>query len=246
MWGLLLAVGLILVAALDCGYRLGGWRFARNSGEKEAPVGAMVASILALLAFVLGFTFSLAASQFDARRQAVLEEANAIGTTYLRTRLLPDPQRSEIARMLREYVNVRVEGIQTNDVAAALTRSETLHQQIWTQAMEVANKSPDSIMTGLFIQSLNDVIDLHAKRVQVGIRSRIPIVIWAGLISLAIVGMAAVGYQAGLAATRRTPVMLGLVVAFSLVILLVVDLDRSHEGLLRVSQQALVDLQKTM
>lgn len=101
-------------------------------------------------------------------------------------------------------------------------------------------------MTGLFIQSLNDVIDLHAKRLFVGVRSRIPTVIWAALFALALLGMASMGYQAGISATRRTPAMLLLSLSFAGVLFLVVDLDRPQEGFLTVSQQAMIDLQKTM
>jgi hypothetical protein len=245
LWGLLLAFGAALWLAMEVGYRIGRWRHARRPDEREQPVGAMVASILGLVALVLGFTFSLAASRFDARRHAVLEEANAIGTTYLRARLLPEPQASESARLLREYVDVRVRGVAEGNIAEAIARSEALHELLWAQASAAA-KGQSSIMTGLFIQSLNNVIDLHAKRVLVGIRSRLPVVIWAGLFGLAMLGMSAVGYQAALSATRRSPAMLGLVLAFAVVLFLIADLDRGQEGLLQVNQHALIDLQKTM
>jgi hypothetical protein len=245
-WGLFLLSAAFLWIALEAGYRIGRWRHERISDEKEQPVGAMVASILGLLALVLGFTFSLAASRFDARRMAVLEESNAIGTTYLRTRLLPEPERSELAGLLREYAEVRVRGTQAGQTAEAITRSESLHELLWTQATAAAAKDPGSIMTGLFIQSLNEVIDLHAKRVMVGLRSRIPVVIWAGLFGLAILGMTAVGYQAGLSATRRSPAMLALVLGFAVVLLLISDLDRGQDGLLRIGQQAMIDLQRSM
>ena len=150
---------------MEGGYRLGKWRRLRISDEKEQPVGAMVASILGLVALVLGFTFSLAASRFDARRIAVLEESNAIGTTYLRARLLPEPQRSEIPRLLREYVEARIQVTEEGKTEQALARSEALHELLWAQATAAAEKDTGSIMTGVFIQSLNDVIDLHAKRV---------------------------------------------------------------------------------
>jgi hypothetical protein len=232
---------------MEAGYRFGGWRRARTADEKEAPVGAMVGSILGLLAFLLAFTFGLAASRFDARRQTVLEEANAIGTTYLRARLLPEPQRSEIAKLLREYVDARVRGVQEDNVAEALVRSEELHELIWAQTVGAAeNKNGNAIMTGIFVQSLNEMIDLHAKRVLVGIRSRIPLSIWLSLVTLALLGMTAVGYQSGLAATRRSPAMLGMVLAFSGVLLLIADLDRGAEGFLRVSQQAMADVQRSM
>jgi hypothetical protein len=243
---LFLATCMLIWLALEGGYRLGRWRHAHTSDEKDAPVSAMVAAILGLLAFILAFTFSLAASRFEARRQAVLEEANAIGTTYLRTRFLPQPQRDEAARLLREYVDVRVRGVQHGTVADVITRSEELHSQLWSQATAAAEKNPHSIMTGLFIQSLNEVIDLHAKRVLVALRSRIPISIWGGLFGLALVGMAAMGYQAGLSATRRSPAMLLLLVAFAGVLFLIADLDRGQEGFLRVSQASMIDLQKSM
>jgi hypothetical protein len=88
--------------------------------------------------------------------------------------------------------------------------------------------------------------NLHAKRLLVGIRSRIPIVIWAALYGLSIVEMAAVGYQSGLSATRRSPAMVTLVLAFAAVLFLIADLDRGQEGFLQVNQQAMIDLQKTI
>jgi hypothetical protein len=246
LWGLLLLVALLLGLALEIGYRSGRWRHVQRPDEKEQPVGAMVASILALLALVLAFTFSLAASRFDARRQIVLAEANAIGTTYLRSRLLSEPQRSEIARLLREYVDVRIRAIEEGSLDEGLSRSEQLHELLWVQTSGVAEKDSASILTGVFIQSLNDVIDLHAERVQIGLRSRIPLVIWAGTFGLAMLSMAAVGYQSGLSATRRSPAMPGLVLAFAIVLAIIADLDRPREGLLQISQQAMADVQKSM
>lgn len=243
---LFLLFGLFLGLGIEGGYRLGKWRRARIADEKEQPVGAMVASILGLVALVLGFTFSLAGLRFDDRRMAVLEEANAIGTTYLRARLLAEPQRSEIAKLLREYVAIRIEATQEGKTQQAIVRSEELHELLWLQAAAVAEKDTHSIVTGIFIQSLNDVIDLHSKRVLVGIRSRIPLVIWLGLFCLSLLGMASVGYQSALSGTRRSPAMLGLVLAFAVVLLLIADLDRGQEGLLRISQQSMIDLQKSM
>jgi hypothetical protein len=245
LWGLLSVAVLLLWIAMEIGYRIGAWRHARTPGEKDQPVGAMVASILGLLALVLGFTFSLAASRFEARRQMVLQEANAVGTTYLRARLLPEPQQSEITRLLREYVAVRLKGVEEGKLEEALARSEELHELLWEQTMAVANKDTGSIVSGVFIQSLNELIDLHAERVLVGVRSRIPLVIWAGLFGLAMLGMASVGYQSGLCATRRSPAMPGLVLAFAIVLALISDLDRSQEGLLRVSQQSMIDVQRS-
>lgn len=262
VWALLVAACLFIGLAMEGGYRLGRWRHARAAEEKESPVGAMVGSILGLLAFLLAFTFGLAASRFDERRKVVLEEANAIGTTWLRAKLLPEALQKDkkdkqdekgekdsrgVLRLLKDYVDERISGVREGRVAEAVEKSEELHALLWRKAV-VASKSPEShpVMTSLFIQSLNQMIDLHAVRLQVGARNRIPISIWLGLFTLALLGMGAVGYQSGLAATRRSPAMLGLVLAFAGVLYLIADLDRGQEGFLVVSQQALIDVQKSM
>jgi hypothetical protein len=246
IWAVLPATTALLAFSMEAGYRFGVWRHRRQPDEKEMPVGAMVASILGLLALVLGFTFSLAASRFEARRQVVLEEANAIGTTYLRAAFLGERDSTTVRRLLRDYVDVRLEGAAKGDATEILARSDDLHRQLWAEAVKAEKAAPNSIANGLFVQSLNGVIDLHAKRVMVGLRSRIPAVIWFGLIGLATLGMASVGYQAGLAATRRSPAMLSLIFAFGAVLSLIADLDRGGEGLLRVSQQALIDARASM
>lgn len=241
----LISTGISLLA-LEGGYRFGRWRHVRATEEKDAPVAAIVGSILALLALMLAFTFNLAAARFDARRKIVVEEANAIGTTYLRTRFLPEPERTEIAELLRNYTELRIHGTQSATVAAALDESEKVHEQLWSRAVAAADKAPESITTGLFVRSLNDVIDLHAKRKFVGLQSRMPITIWVALFLLAIMGMASMGYQAGLSATRRSPAMTILALTFAGILFLIVDLDRAHEGFLRVSQQPMIDLQRSM
>jgi hypothetical protein len=228
--GVFLAAGLLLLLAVEGGYRAGRWRHARRPDERDQPVGSMVGSILGMLALMLAFTFSLAASRFEARRDTVLEEANAIGTAYLRAGLLSEPERGKTQELLREYAGVRIRGDVERTVSEAVVRSEAIHKALWAQASAAAEKNPNSIMTGVYVQSLNNLIDLHAKRVMVGLRSRIPLVIWCGLFGLGLLAMAAVGYQAGLSTTRRTPAMLGLVMAFSVVLLLIADLDRHTKG----------------
>jgi len=232
--------------AVEAGYRFGLWRHARAAEEKSAPVAAMVASLLGLLALLLGFTFSLAASRFDARRQAVLEEANAIGTTYLRARLLPEPERSQVLALLREYAELRAGGMTEARVGEVLERTPGLHERLWSLGEAVAARDPHSITTGLFLQALNATIDVHSRRVLVGLRSRIPPILWLVLFGLSLTGMASVGYQAGLSETRRSPEMPLLALAFAAVLVLIVDLDRGHEGTLRVGQQAMVDLVRSM
>lgn len=117
--GLLVATVAIVLASLEGGYRLGIYRHKRSESEKELPVGEMVAATLGLLAFLLAFTFSFAASRYENRKQLVLDEANAVGTAWLRAGLLTEPESAESRSLLREYVAVRVEGVSTGDLATA-------------------------------------------------------------------------------------------------------------------------------
>ncbi|MGE3780742.1 MAG: hypothetical protein AB7F89_26375 [Pirellulaceae bacterium] len=247
LWGFFALAVASALLSLELGFRTARWRHQHADAEKDAPIGTLVGAILGLLAFMLAFTFNMAASRFDARRMTVLEEANSIGTTYLRTRLLPDPERSASANLLRQYVDARLQAIgDTARFDDALKRSESIQHELWAQATAAAAKAPDSVMIGIYIQSLNETIDVHSKRLLIGARSRIPASIWIGLFALALIGMTSMGYQAGLAATRRSPAVLFLAVAFAGVLLLIADLDRAHEGMLQVGQQSMLDLQRSM
>lgn len=245
LWGFYIAATACALLAVEGGYRLGRWRHAHVADEKDAPVGAMVGSILALLAIILAFTFNLAASRYDLRRQTVLDEANAVGTTFLRARLLPEPQRAEVAGLLREYVDVRLSIVREHRVSEGLARSEKLHEELWSRGVAAAEKSPTPV-TALFLNSLNEMIDLHATRVMFALRNRLPAAIWGALFGLALIGMSSMGYQSGLSATSRSPAMALLALAFAAVLLLIVSLDRADDNLLPISQQAMIDLQRSM
>jgi hypothetical protein len=110
----------------------------------------------------------------------------------------------------------------------------------------VGQANPNSIMVGLFIQSLNDGIDLHTKRVTAGLRSRIPGIIWVGLYAITVLGMAEMGYQTGLAGRRRPLSTPAVALAFSAVIVLIADLDRPSEGFIQVDQKAMDELLETL
>jgi hypothetical protein len=246
LWGVFVATLLLVLLSVEAGYRFGRYRRGRSEKEKEAPIGEMVGAMLGLLAFMLAFTFGLAAARFDSRRQALLDETNAIGTSYLRAGLLPEPYRTEVRKLLREYVEVRLEAVRSGDVKPAVRRSEELHGLLWAQATAVGEKNPGSIVVGLFIQSLNEVIDLHSKRVTVGLRNRIPGTIWAALYAVAVLAVAAMGYHGGLAGAGRSLAILAVAFTFSVVLWVIADLDRPMEGWLEVSPQAMIDLRNSM
>jgi len=246
IWALFIATVILALVFIEIGFRLGRFRHKRSAQEQPAPVGAMVGATLGLLAFTLAFTFGMAVSRHDARKQLVLDEANAVTATFLRSELLPQPYRDEIQSLLREYVDIRLEAIaHPEKLVANIARSEEIHRLLWKQTAAVAEKHPTPI-NGLFITSLNMVIDLHAKRITASIRNRIPPTIWIALYMVAFLAMMAVGYHTGLSGSRRTMAVLFQALAFSAVLILIADLDRPQEGLLKVGQEAMADVQTMM
>jgi hypothetical protein len=236
----------VVLASLESGFRLGLHRRRQAEEMKDAAIGSMVGAMLGLLAFMLAFTFGMASARHDTRRALVLEEANAVQTTYLRAGFLAEPQRSEIRALLREYVDVRVEGARQKRAGETFVRSEEIHGLLWSRAVTAGEKNPGSIMAGLFIQSLNEVIDIHAKRLKAALRSRIPEVIMYVLYFVTVLSMVSMGYLEGLAGKRIPLVTYALVLAFSSVLFLINDLDRPLEGPLNANQQALIDLREKL
>jgi hypothetical protein len=238
-----LLFGLVTLICYEAGYRLGRWWQDRTPGEQEAT-GMLVGSIVALMAFLLAVTMGMASDRFDTRRGLVLEEANAIGTTYLRAGYLPAPAADETRDLLREYVPLR---IATNDRAqlqANIERSVQIQTELWAIAEELARTTDQGDLVGLYIESLNEVIDLHETRVVAGIYARVPETILLILIGGSALSLGMVGYSAGLTHRRGLISAIVLVIALGAVITLVVDLDRPRDGFLQVSQQPLLDLQQ--
>ncbi len=246
LWALLAATVLLVLGAIECGYRLAVFRMRQSDKVADAPIGSVIGGTLGLLAFLLAFTFGMAASRFESRRELLLDEVNAIGTCYLRADLVPDPARLEIRQRLREYVHLRAGALkEPQTLPQVLARSEALQDELWSQAILVAKKEGDSEMHALFIDALNEVIAFHTKRVVVG-QYHIPAVIWLALYVVSLLSMAGVGYQFGRAGTRDFAISLLLALAFSIVIYLISDLDRVDEGNLQVSQQPMIELDRKL
>lgn len=244
IWVMFLIILVLILLSIDAGFRYGARKRQLPDRKKEAPVSSIIGATLGLLAFMLAFTFGMAATRFDTRKALTLDEATSIQTTYLRAGLLSEPQRSDIRNLLREYVKVRVEVFETGHIDKAVRRSEELHEQLWLQASALAEKKSPPAFTNLFIRSLNDLIDLHKKRLTAALRNRIPGVIWGALFFLTILGMGAVGYQTGLEGARRNIIVFVIVLAFSVVIFVIADLDHSRQGLLQISQKPMIEVQE--
>jgi hypothetical protein len=246
LWASVLLTLVIVLLAVEVGYRAGLARQARQNHEKDAPVGVMVGATLGLLAFMLAFTFGMAANLFVAKRDVVLEESNAIGTAYLRVDFLPESRSAAVRDLFREYVDVRLAAATNGEVAAAIRRSEQIQGELWAQASASMREEPMSEAIALFVDALNAVIDVHSKRVLIAVRSRIPTTIWITLYAVAFLSLGTMGYQSGLGGGRRSFAVVTVAITFTAVISLIADLDRSQEGTLRVSQQSMVDLRNSM
>jgi hypothetical protein len=124
-----------------------------------------------------------------------------------------------------------------------MAKSVALQNQLW--AIATAGAQPNSYTTGLFVQSVNEVIDLDAERVAAN-RNQIPDTIWLMLGVVTVFSMVALGYEFGVTGARNWSVTLLLVIVFTTVIVLIADLDQPQAGLLQVSQQPLIDLQNSI
>src|SRR5262245_19734796 len=169
LWVLFAATLVITQLSFEGGFWVGKQRSRRSEQEREVVGGGLVEGMLGLAAFMLAFTFGAASSHFDTRRQAILDEAKAIRTAYLRADLLPEPHRSEIRNLLREYVEVRLEIARSEKIEQAIARSEELHNRLWLQAAASREKPSTSDFAAEFVQPLNEIVALHTRRVIVGL-----------------------------------------------------------------------------
>jgi hypothetical protein len=237
---LVVTVGAFLVAA-ELGYRIGRWRKAATSEATMTDMGITLGGLLGLLGLLLAFTFGMAGNRYEDRKSLVIEEANAIGTAWLRTDLIPMPQRAQARDVLREYTQARLDMTTTARRSEGIVRSEKLQGELWSITAAAAAASPTPTVA-LFVTAVNEVIDMHGRRVAAALRNPIPPTIFATLYAVAILVLGATGYAGGLSGDRSSMASLVLALVLAAVFALILDLDRPYEGLLTVSQQAIRDL----
>jgi hypothetical protein len=246
LWAIFITILAMSLLAAEAGYRLAKWLNRGEKKEAEGDSSGSVAALFGLFAFILAFSFSITTNRFDARKQLVLQEANAISTTYLRARLLPQPQNAAIKSLLEEYLDVRLKGAADRAKALnALARSEEIHDLLWAQVESLVSADIDSEIRSLLISSMNEVIDLHEERKTVVFIYRIPPFIWFSLFLLMALAMFGTGMLTGAAGKQRTFALLLMITAFTLVIIMIAAMDRS-DGTFVVSQQPLIDTLEMM
>ena len=247
-WLIALAMFVLLAAAGELGFRLG----CRRRGSKESFRSLMTgtgAAMLGMLGLLLGFSLSMAVSRWDARHDVIVNEANAIGTIWLRAGLLEEPLRSDLRDALREYTDARIAlGGSRSDRAAlraARSKSESLHASVWS-VVERANQPGRSVaVLSSLVNAANEVIDIHELRLA-SIKNYLPAPLFLVLLTVAAVAIAFLAWSFGAAnqGGRTAIVMLGLLIG--MVLLLIMDVNRPQRGSLNIGVESLERVGKTM
>jgi hypothetical protein len=245
VWGMFLATAAVSLVALKIGFRL-----ARTGEqpirEQEAQVRMMTGAAVGLLTFMLVFTFWIASSHYNQAREVVLDETGVIGTTYMRADLLPDPYRMEIRNLLREYVDVRLAGIQSGNIAQASLREEEVRRRTWSQTMAAKKETGNPIFDEFLRRSLSEFIALHTRWVGVQKEFNISLVVWVALYVIIALTMISIGFHAGMTNMSKAPVIPVFVLLLSVLMFLIADLDTPYVGALRVSHWGMIELRNAM
>lgn len=245
IYSIYLIIALLIFLFFEIGYRISKRLYSKTDGMETKGLGQISAGLLGMLAFVLAFTFSMASSQYANRKQMVLQEANAIGTAYLRADLIDEPYTNELKHLLQEYVNTRLDAIEEGNTAKGIVRSVEIHQLLWREVRTAAKTKPNT-NTSLMIQSVNEVIDMHEKRVTAGLHDKIPTSIWFSLLAISAMAMLTIGIELGLGESRRIIVVIPMMLAFAALTTLIVELNRPQEGMIVVGQESMISLQESM
>lgn len=252
LWMVFIVTVIIVLLSIVIGYKIGNYIQNRKKDGSVISAGSVVAASLGLLAFMLAFTFGIASTRYDTRKQIVLNEVNTIGTTYLRADALPEPPRAEARKLLKDYVNVRASlsdpehWNKPEKVQEIIDKSETIQYQLWSQVVYLGRTFPDSEIVGLYMGSLNKMIDLHTERIVVALQYRIPGTIWGALYLLTILTFGLVGFEIGISGGGNVWASFIIALIFSTVILLITDLDRPMQGQIVVSQKPMLQLQEKL
>ena len=236
-----------IVVFNELGFRAGRFVQANTDDEIKAMTGSIQGSILGLLALLLGFTFSMSMQRFDARSMAVIDEANAIGTTMLRVKLLPDEYRQQASDLLHQYVVLRAEvGVidltHEAERAAYNERTVAVQNQLWDIVTKATDADPRPVTTGAFLNSLNDMIDSQGKRNAI-LQLHVPETILLLLFFVFVVNGAMMGYSSGLSGKRMTVPIVLVSLLITLIVFTIIDLDRPKRGLIQVDQSVMQSLQ---
>jgi hypothetical protein len=242
---LALLTAFLLSGAIEAGYQTAvRFRIQEDTNRKEQMV-AIRDGLFILVGLLFGFTLALAAPRFAERRSLLIDEANAIGTAYLRAGTLPQPNRDRAQQLLRQYVDTRLDvdaaGWDGARLSQATDRAKRIQEQLWEDVIELT-KSERSAISAAYMNSLNQVIDLHEERLS-SFENRIPRSVWLLIFSVSLIAL----FTRGLTLSGRFWLTLVLApVTIAIVVALIADLDSPRRGLIRLDQGAMLRLKADM
>jgi len=248
----LIAVALFISMAIaaEIGYRIGTRSRANTGNATKEHINGIQSSILGILAVLLGFTFSLSLQRFDSRSEALVDEANAIGTAYLRLQLLPETQRKDVQLLMHHYVDARVEANATpygdrSQLETSLVKATRIQTELWSAARRGIETDSNIYAPALFVESVNELIDSYGRRVA-ALNRHVPEVALLLLYGTFLMSGAIVGFASGVSGHRPSMVSYLMVALIVILVFIIIDLDRPRRGLIQVSQNSLVELQTTI
>lgn len=234
---------LSLMLAIELGYRVG--RLAviwRPTKSEEAPgVSTLTAGMLGLLAFTLSLSIGIAQNRYEARRVLVQSEANAIGTAWLRAKLIDGDEGPAMAAKIEDFAKVRFDftiAASDTDVPALVARTNALQNDIWRITQVVTRRLPTPV-TAAMVNALNEMFDLAASQ-RFAYQSNVPHELMMALYIGALLTIAALGYQFGLSGKRQLVLSTLLLLMWSGGMMLIVDLSQPRMGDIRVDAEPLV------
>ena len=246
--GLLLVIG----ALLEIGRRIGVHRHRVNPEGAASGLGVIDGAVYGLLGLLIAFTFSGAAGRFDSRRAIIGQEANAIGTAYLRIDLLPAAAQPQLRQDFRDYVDLRIAIFPKirRDIESAKAdnaRADELQRKIWREAVAACQQVPSPAVTTLVLSSLNDMIDMTTTRL-VSMQTHPPTVIFVGLALLMAATSLLAGYGMGTSNTRSWLHIILYTVIMTTAVYVILDLEYPRVGFIRLdsADQVMIDLRNSM
>lgn len=232
----------VLLGALETGYRVG---LARRESWKDADSGGggvVLTSLLAVLGLVLAFTYAAGVSRFDARKQAVILEANALGTAFLRADLVAEPGRSELRKALYEYARTRSiaagTAVSEVEIKAVLDKSLRKQARLWPATRQVVAQKNAEAMEVSLVAAMNDVFDAHTIRLA-AVADRLPIVVIWLLLLVAACALSVTGFNAGLQGIMSRWRVIAFTIVLTGIIVVILDLDRPNDGMVIVKQSSI-------
>jgi len=235
---------LTVLTALYLGQRYGIYSTKKSPELQHSAVGSVVGAVFGLLAFVLAFTFQIAANHYDARKSMLLKEVTDIRTIYLRAGLIDEPICSSTKKLLVDYVDQRVELTRDfSKLSLVQSRSQQIFDTLWSYAELLAKRDRSSEVYSLYTSSVNDLIDNYNQRVTYVLENRISVTVFYVLFVILFFSMFLLGYQFGISGKGSFKINVAMAIVFAVVMLLIAALDRPELGLVKINQNPLFTLQ---